>query len=145
MADFIPFDPAIAADPYPMYEELRETDPLHHIEFANIWAVSRYDDIVNVARNHELFSSAQMGPMDPSQWEGSERPPGMPDMPMGGGMMGAADMAGVRFLLNSDPPDHTKLRRMVTKPFTPSGIAALEPRLRTICESLVDELIEAGA
>src|SRR5207249_526732 len=147
MADFNPFDPAIAADPYPLYEELREHDPVHHIEFANIFAVTRYDDIINVARNHEQFSSEQMGPMDPTQWQGAERPPGMPDMPdmpMGGGMMGAADMAGVRFLLNSDPPDHTKLRRLVQKPFTPSGIAALEPRLRSICESLVDELIEAG-
>src|SRR5436190_7225745 len=144
MADFNPFDPAIAADPYPYYEELREHDPVHHIEFANIFCVSRYDDIVNVARNHELFSSEQMGPMDPTQWQGTERPPGVPDMPMGGGMMGAADMAGVRFLLNSDPPDHTKLRRLVQEPFTPSGIAALEPRLRTIAQELVDDLIVAG-
>ena len=54
-------------------------------------------------------------------------------------------VAGVRFLLNSDPPDHTKLRRLVTKPFTPSGIASLEPRLRAICDELVDDLITAGA
>ena len=143
MTDFNPFDPAMADDPYPIYERLRDHDPVHHIGVANIWAVTRYDDIVNVARNHELFSSEQMGPMDGSQW-GMERPEGMPEMPMGGGMMGAADMAGVRFLLNSDPPDHTKLRRLVTKPFTPSGIAALEPRLRSICEELVDELVVAG-
>ncbi len=51
MQEFNPFDPAVAADPYPFYERLREDDPVHHIEFADIWAVSRYDDIVSVARS----------------------------------------------------------------------------------------------
>ena len=98
---------------------------------------------MQVARNHDLFSSwEQMGPMGPPA-DGSELPPGLAEsMPMGGGMMGAADMAGVRFLLNSDP----------TGTNAPPGDKAVhtvrhrrpEPRLRHLCEELVDDLILAG-
>jgi cytochrome P450 len=144
VTEFNPFDPQVGVDPYPFYADLRDNDPVHYIKAAGIWAVSRYDDIVQVARNHDLFSSEQMGPMGPPG-DADELPPGLAEsMPMGGGMMGAADMAGVRFLLNSDPPDHTKLRRLVTKPFTPSAIAELEPRVRHLCEELVDDLVAAG-
>lgn len=51
--------------------------------------------------------------------------------------------AGLRVLIATDPPDHTRLRRLVSKPFSPRSIWALEPRLREICETLVDELLDA--
>ena len=50
-----------------------------------------------------------------------------------------------RFLLTADPPDHTKLRRLVSRPFTPSAIAALEPHVRRVTEALVDDLVAASA
>jgi cytochrome P450 len=58
--------------------------------------------------------------------------------------MGMVSEGPVRFLIFSDPPDHTKLRRLVNRPFTPSNIAKLEPRARQIAEQLVDEMIAAN-
>ncbi len=54
------------------------------------------------------------------------------------------DLSGLRLLLASDPPDHTRLRRLVSRAFVPRAIAALEPRLRRHCEAMVDQLIDAG-
>jgi cytochrome P450 len=54
------------------------------------------------------------------------------------------DLAGLRLLIASDPPDHTVLRRLVGKAFTPREVMALEPRIRQLTEDMVDELIEAG-
>jgi cytochrome P450 len=115
-----PADPDVIADPYPTYSRLRDAEPVHHSEGLGIWVLTRYDDVVAVLRDHERFSSTVLG----------------------GGM------GGGRFLIGSDPPDHTTLRRLVNRPFTPSAIAALEPRIRAIAEELVDDLVaanEAGA
>jgi cytochrome P450 len=105
-------------NPYPVYARLRDEDPVHRSPFmAGSYVLSRYDDVSSALRDHERFSSNPLG----------------------------AEVGGHRFLIGSDPPDHTKLRRLVTKPFTPSAIAALEPRVRHICNELVDELIAANA
>ena len=106
--------PFYAGDPYPVYARLRDEDPVHCSPFmAGSYVLSRYDDVSGALRDHERFSSNPLG----------------------------AEVGGHRFLIGSDPPDHTKLRRLVTK-FTPSAIAAMEPRIRQICNQLVDELID---
>jgi cytochrome P450 len=111
-----PFDPAFLADPYPIYRRLRDEDPVHR-EATGGWLLTRYDDVTRALRDYDTFSSSPMN-------------------------MGAP---GFKFLIGSDPPDHTRLRRLVNRPFHPAAIAALEPRIRAICSSLVDELCEANA
>ena len=115
-----PFDTSTADNPYPAYAALRDHDPVHYTPVLQAWILSRYDHVVAALRDHDRFSSA----------------------PLNGGA------PGFRFLIGSDPPDHTTLRRLVNRPFHPNAIAAMEPRIRAICNELVDDLIahnEKGA
>ena len=130
-----PFSLEVAADPYPYYEELREVAPVHHLERDDVWVVSRYDDVVAVLRDPLTFSSA-LGLGD--VFMGRARIPGRRPPSF------LTDFAGLRVLIASDPPDHTRLRRLVSKAFTPREIAALESRIRALAESMVDDLIDAG-
>lgn len=115
MEPLVPFDPAFLADPYPFYKRLRDEDPLHHAA-TDTWLLSRYDDVLGALRDHDRFSSSPMN-------------------------MGAP---GFKFLIGSDPPDHTRLRRLVNRPFHPAAIATLEPRIRSICDDLLVDFFEAN-
>lgn len=139
------FDPEFLHDPYPTYAQLREHSPVHHLG-GDFWAISRHDDIVRVLRDPAVFSSELgysgiMGDSD-SMLPGGDpaRRRALTDSGMGVMLEG---FAGLRLLLTTDPPDHTRLRRLVSKPFSPKSVWALEPRLREICDTLVDELLDA--
>jgi cytochrome P450 len=139
------FDPDFLADPYPAYAWLREHDPVHHLG-GNFWAVSRYDDVQHVLRHPAVFSS-ELGYSGMMGGEGSAMPGADRDRrramsDSGMGVM-TSGFAGLRVLIAVDPPDHTRLRRLVSKPFAPRSIWALEPRLREICNGLVDEMLDA--
>jgi len=109
-------NPAFVADPYPFYAELRDESPVYFDTATRAWVLSRYEDVTRVLRDHDRFSSSPMN-------------------------MGAP---GFKFLIGSDPPDHTQLRRLVNKPFHPAAIAALEPRIREICNGLLEEMFAAN-
>jgi cytochrome P450 len=158
--DLHPWMPALAEDPYPWYRELREHDPVHYSPSLDAWFVARYDDVVRVLRSPEEFSSSAIlaprgeirGPLGGTVPGGSAAgaraganggADGGANGAGGGALMGARPDAS-RFLLTADPPDHTKLRRLVSRPFTPSAIAALEPHVRAVTEQLVDDLILAS-
>jgi len=136
LATFSPFDPAVVADPYPFYRELRAAHPVFHDEEHDLYVVSRYDDVSTVLRDPATYSSALgMGELSSGRFAagGRGRPPAF-----------SLDLAGMRVLIATDPPDHTKLRALVSRAFTPRTIAALEPRVRRICDAMVDELVAAG-
>jgi cytochrome P450 len=118
MPTFNPFDPTMVEDPYPVYARLREGAAVHRVELMGMdtWVLSKFDDVSASLRNHEVFSS--------------------------GAMVAGGDTT--RSLISTDPPDHTKLRRLVSKPFQPSAIAAMEPRIRDITNQLVVEMIDAN-
>ena len=103
-------------DPYPGYADLREAAPVHALPFGNLQFVTRYDDVLACTRDHGRFSSDVAAGMAPG---------------------------GTRMIITTDPPDHTQLRRLVTRPFRPAAIAALEPRIRQICEECIDDLVAA--
>ncbi len=139
------FDPAFLADPYPTYRWLREHSPVHHLG-AEYWLVSRHDDVVRVLRTPTVFSSelgyGGMMSADASALPGSDpdRRRALTDSGMGVLMR---SFAGLRVLIAADPPDHTRLRKLVSRQFTPRAIAALESRLREICDRLVDDMLDA--
>ena len=128
---FDPFTPEAIDDPYPHYERLREQAPVAWLPELNAWFVSRYDDVAAVLHDPASYSSA----------EG-----------MGAVMTGRAgrrvdarqafgiDLRQLRVLIASDPPDHTRLRRLLSRAFTPKTIGDLEPHLRDICDDLFRDL-----
>jgi cytochrome P450 len=139
------FDAAFLADPYPTYGWLREHSPVHHLG-AEYWLLSRHEDVQRVLRTPAVFSSelgygGLMSP-DTSLLPGADadRRRALSDSGMGVLMR---SLQGLRVLISTDPPDHTRLRRLVSRQFTPRSIAQLEPHIQEVCDGLVDELLAA--
>lgn len=121
---YSPFDPAMIADPYPVYSELRANAPLYWSEDAGSWVLSRYDDVLAALADPMTYSSASG--IYPT-------PPGV-DM---------TEML-LPMLVMSDPPRHTQLRKLVSKAFTPRRMAALDPAIHTVVDDLLDQAPSTG-
>ncbi len=136
VVDFDPFAPDVIDDPYPHYASLRDEAPVCRIEADNLWMVTRYDDVAAVLHDPATYSSAQgMGELMSGK--------------VGRNRVRASDLLGLdlramRVLIATDPPDHTRLRRLLSRAFTPRAITELEPHLRETCETLVDDLLAAA-
>ena len=117
-----PLSRQTAQDPYPVYAALRERDPVHRSGLMNAWLFTRHADIDTILRDHRLFSN------DPRKGTLSRRQrAGLP----------ADDEFTMLFL---DPPDHKRLRALVNKAFTPKAVNALEPHIRSLLSSLLDDI-----
>jgi cytochrome P450 len=117
--DYNPLSPDVQANPFPHYTQLRRQAPVLWVEPLQAWMVSRYHDVDYAIKNPQLFSSANFT----AQSLGELRPG--PDVP---------------WLLDMDPPAHTRVRKLVNKAFTPRLIKALEPRVRAISQELLASL-----
>ena len=119
-----PTSTKLRADPYEKYRKLRALDPVHRLRLINAWVLTEYEDVDAVLRDHRRFSRV---------YRDSD--------------------SEYRSLLNLDPPDHTRIRSLVSKVFTPRSVAELQPRIRQIVDDLLDavedrdrfDLIEAFA
>jgi cytochrome P450 len=136
-------DPAFIADPYPAMARLRDEDPVHRLA-DGLWLVTGYDDVVSVLRGWDRFSS-ELGYGFTTEERSTRRMGLMASMGAGNAMSEMGPMmsgfAGLRVLIAADPPDHTTLRRLLSKPFAPRQIWSLEARVRDICRPMVDELL----
>jgi len=125
MEDLLPFsDPKYIADPYLHWQRLRDEAPVYWNEAYRFWAITRYDDVVAVLQDPARFSSK-------------------------GGPVGRSEEAGLprQTLIQDDPPHHDRLRRILSKAFTPSITAEREERVREIARNLSSEVqrrISAG-
>ncbi len=135
LESYDPFDPRIQADPYPWYRALRGHPGIHFVEQDRFYVAARYDHLLTVLRQPQLFSS-ELGMGSLMRGEVSPR--------LGRPRTSDIDIAALRVLIATDPPDHTMLRRLVSRGFTPSAIAALEPRVREIARACLDGLIDAS-
>jgi cytochrome P450 len=136
LAGFDPFATDVVADPYPHYARLRDEAPVCWIPEQRLWMVTRYDDVAAVLHDPTTFSSAEgMGALM-SGGVGRKRVDAR-------GMFGL-DLSQMRVLIATDPPDHTRLRRLLSRAFTPKAITELEPHLREVCEGLVDDLLASA-
>ncbi|MFJ6948114.1 cytochrome P450 [Streptomyces wuyuanensis] len=112
------------ADPYPYYEKLREAGPVHEV-------VSPYGDRVWLVVGHEEARAALADPR-------LSKSPGTLGL-----KMLDEELIGP-YLLVLDPPDHTRLRRLVSREFTARRVEALRPRVRAITDELVGAMLPAG-
>jgi len=136
-------EPEALACPYPIFESLREEQPVVYVPEVECFVVTRYDDIVHVTRHPELFSSIMpTGPVLARQQ--AEAIAGLlADEPELGATLKRL-RGGVRVLLSADPPDHGRQRRLVNRAFTPPKVKALEPRIREVAHQLVDAFTGRG-
>lgn len=122
-ARFNPFDPAVMADPYPYYRRMREEDPVHWNDTVRAWFLTRHGDVVDLLRD-DRFSA------DRTRSERFRPPP--PHRRREG-----------RSMLVLDPPDHTRLRNLVNKAFTPRTVERLRPRVEAIAAEILDHIDSA--
>lgn len=125
------WDPAVRDDPHPHFAGARARCPVQQVRLADghdAWVVLGYD-AARQALNEPRISKDMLAALD-----------GDPDV-VAEGLPGPAFS---RHMLNVDPPDHTRLRRLVARAFVPSRVAALEPAVRTVAEGLVDDLRGPG-
>lgn len=126
MAVFNPFRPAYTEDPYPILARLRAQEPVHWSADLGAWVVTSYADCQKALADDEHFSS---NPIHAANDLGRSVAHTRATAPMG-----AAAILG-----NSDPPEHTRLRAIVNRGFTPKVIASVRPRI----EQTLDELMES--
>ncbi len=127
LGDLDPFAPEHRADPYPLYEELRAKSPVWYYPRLDEYVLTRHADCEAVLRDPRWSS-------DPNNLA-PERRPDDDFRVMAGDLQ-----AGV--LLFIDPPDHTRLRRLVSKAFTPRSIERLRPHVQELVDGMLDELAD---
>jgi len=114
--DYNPFLPEVQANPYPYFAYMRSHAPVYEVPGIG-WAISRYDDVVSVIKNPQLFSSAMLFPT----------------------LLGELSPRALSSsMVSSDPPVHTRLRKLANRAFTPRRIASLESHIRTVTRQLID-------
>ena len=113
-------DPVVWADPYPLYEELRTRDAVAKLD-DNLWVLSSHEAVHHVLRHPSCSSDERRSTNAIASEEGYPETIG-------------------DFMLFMDPPDHTRLRRLVARAFTPRQVKFIEPR----AESIVAELLDAA-
>ena len=132
---FNPFDPAFRADPYPFYDELRAEEPVHLSPIGSV-VLSRYEDVVATLRSNDYSRDVEANgrmPSDPMMAMRRERR-----------RERLRDGRVAKTILNLDPPDHTRLRRLVSLAFTPSAIERLRPRIQRLVDDVLDRAAEQG-
>ncbi|MEU1484292.1 cytochrome P450 [Streptomyces sp. NPDC005752] len=123
-----------ATDPYPAYAWLREHSPVHRTALPSgveAWLVTRYADARQALADTRLSKN-------PAHHAGSANAKGRTGIP------GERQAELMTHLLNIDPPDHTRLRRLVSKAFTPRRVAEFAPRVQELTDRLIDNFIEEG-
>ena len=122
--------PSFTTDPYPTYARLREEAPVYWSPYFRQWLVTRGELVVEIARTWEVFSSVGWDSFFLSQLPAALRP----EIPT------VIDHFRTVNISTTDPPVHTRLRRLLSKAFTPRRIAMLEDRVRARAAGLLDDL-----
>lgn len=118
---------AFFQNPYPTYQKMRELDGVHWLEHQDhtgsggMWMFSRYSDVVSILRNAQEISVDTKRLIPENEWT-------------------AFDYT----LLHSDPPDHTRLRALISAPFSNAGVRKLEASITRTIDHLIDDMILHG-
>lgn len=117
-AEYDPYSADAIADPYPWYRRLRDHSPCHYVAHRDIYVVTRFADAQAIVREPQLFSSA----------EG----------------LGGHEAPSQHDLATTDPPEHGRLRKMVSRCFAPKQMAEMEDWTREYVAELLPPVLEAG-
>jgi cytochrome P450 len=127
------FSPDFKANPYPAYAHLRSTAPIHRVTLPDgraMWLVTRYEDVAAVFKDKRFVKD----------WRNAVTPEQLAQIPPIPDVMKPLS----RNMLDTDPPDHERLRALVSKAFTPRLIELMRPRVQAIADSLLDAVEDKG-
>ena len=125
---FNPFAPGFTDDPYPQYAIMREQAPVYEHPFG-FWLLTRYEDVFWLLRATGLSVEDDNVAADSLLRQMREEVYG-----------DGAPRASALSMLDRDPPDHTRLRKLVSKAFTPRAIQALRPRITDLVDGMLDDM-----
>ncbi len=129
-----PFDPTFKANPYPAYAQLRSTAPVHRVTLSSgrrAWLVTRYDDAASVLQDERFVKDWRNAP--PPEQLVSVSP-----------LPGEYSKLQIGNFLFVDPPDHKRLRTLVSKAFTPRLIEQMRGRVQEVADALLDAVQDKG-
>src|SRR5688572_22637325 len=128
--------PGFVTNPYPLYRRLRERDPVRRDPVAPVWVLTRYDDTFTMLRDPRFRK-------DP--FAGIRLPPAVREqlgVPVAEAFRASLETVSMLFL---DPPQHTRIRAIFTKTFTPRRIENLRPRIAGMCDEMLDRAVARGS
>jgi cytochrome P450 len=117
-----PFDYTIDADPHPVWRRMRDEAPLYRNEEFDFYALSRFQDVMEASLDTETYSSAYGTVLDMMADEPGQSP----------------------MMIFQDPPEHTRLRKLVSRAFSPRRMLELEPRIREIARGYLEPFADAS-
>ena len=120
-----PYAYEIHEDPYPTYARMRSEAPVYRNDERNFWALSRYDDVMAGFRDSERFSNAHGVSIDPAA--------------------SGPNAHRTMSFLTMDPPEHGRMRGLVSRGFTPRRVAAMEDDIRALTVSHLDACLQSGS
>ena len=129
---FNPFLPEFRADPYPIYDRLRSLEPVHW-SFIGAWVITRYDDAVAVLRDPRFSADMRRwGNCKDIKYREKQ------------GELSPLGRINSKWILFLDPPDHTRLQKLVSKAFTPQVVEGLRPYIQKVVNEQLDQVQNAG-
>ncbi len=120
-----PYAYEIHEDPYPTYARMRDEAPVYRNDERNFWALSRYEDVMAGFRDSERFSNAHGVSIDPAA--------------------SGPNAHRTMSFLAMDPPEHGRMRGLVSRGFTPRRVAAMEDDIRALTVSHLDACLQSGS
>ncbi|MFP8880951.1 MAG: cytochrome P450 [Myxococcota bacterium] len=123
MVEYNPYDWKIHEDPYPTYAALRNEAPVYYNEEIDFWALSRHADVLAAFRDPVRYSNEYGVSLEKEQ---------------------IREARAVMSFLAMDPPDHTRVRALVNRGFSPRRVTELEPKIRALANRYIDAFIDDG-
>ena len=120
----------IAQDPYPRYEQLRSEDPVHWNEGAQTWILTRYQDVIDALRDPRLSSTGIS-----ALFQETRSAEGVSEL----------EQTFLDMMLFSDTPDHTRLRALANKEFTPGVLERMRSQIQDAADGLLDDIQKHGS
>ena len=131
---FNPFLPEFRTNPYPIYHRLRSENPIHRSSFGDDWVLTRYQDVKTILRDRRVSSHDRPNLIaQKSKYLQNQ-----------GKNLNALAEASNKFLFYTNPPSHTRLRRLVSQAFSPTAIERMRPQIQKIVDSYLEKVRDRG-
>lgn len=137
LRNFDPRSPEFVENPYPIYARMRQVDPVLYIPSVGMWWVTRYDECARILRDRQ-FGKKMPDDMPTASGPSGDPPGGPPIPPVPPQYARLLELPPT--MMGQDPPDHTRLRSLVSKAFTPRMVEQLRPQIEHITKQLLDRI-----